>query len=69
MADQTRVSGNQNKILQIGQGVHERDMIQEVLRQRYQGPIGILDHRCELDAELSLMQNLKGLDALVNDLK
>ena len=69
MADPARVSGNQNKILPIGQGVHEHDMIQEVLRQRYQGPIGILDHRSELDAELSLMQNLKGLDALVNELK
>ncbi|MDB4664551.1 hypothetical protein OAE63_00980 [bacterium] len=68
MADPSRVSGNQNKILPIGQGVHEQDMIMEVLRQGYQGPVGILDHRSQLDAELSLTQNLEGLDALVNEL-
>jgi hypothetical protein len=69
MADPSRVSGNQNKILPIGQGVHELDMVREVLRQGYQGPIGILDHRSDLDAELSLTQNLKGLDVLVSELK
>ncbi|MAI32120.1 MAG: hypothetical protein CMM07_10670 [Rhodopirellula sp.] len=69
MVDPSSLAGNQNKILPIGQGVHERDMIKEVLRQGYQGPIGILDHRSELDAELSLKQNLDGLDVLVNELK
>ena len=69
MADPSSVVGNQNKILPIGQGVHERDMIKEVLRQGYQGPIGVLDHRSELDAELSLKQNLDGLKALVSELK
>ena len=69
MADPSSLAGNQNKILPIGKGVHEHDMIKEVLRQGYQGPIGILDHRAELDAELSLKQNLDGLDTLVNELK
>ena len=69
MADPSTVAGNQNKILPIGQGVHEHNMIKEALRQGYQGPIGILDHRSEMDAELSLKQNLDGLDALVNELK
>lgn len=69
MADLSSLVGNQNKILPIGKGVHEHDMIKEVLRQGYQGPIGILDHRSELDAELSLKQNLDGLDVLVNELK
>ncbi len=31
----------------------------------YQGPIGILDHRGELDAEQSLRVNLEGLAKLV----
>jgi len=69
MADPSGLAGNQNKILPIGKGVHEHDMIKEVLRQGYQGPIGILDHRAELDAELSLKQNLDGLDRLVNELR
>ncbi len=69
MADPSSLAGNQNKILPIGKGVHEHDMIKEVLRQGYQGPIGILDHRAELDAELSLKQNLDGLETLVNKLK
>jgi len=69
MADPSSLASNQNKILPIGNGVHEHGMIKEVLRQGYQGPIGILDHRSELDAELSLKQNLDGLNTLVNDLK
>ncbi|OUX50882.1 MAG: hypothetical protein CBE43_05655 [Rhodopirellula sp. TMED283] len=69
MAVPSSLVGTQNKILPIGQGVHEHEMIKEVLRQGYQGPIGILDHRSELDAELSLKQNLDGLDTLMNELK
>ena len=69
MAEPASVSRGQNKILPIGQGLHEKSLIKEVLRQGYRGPIGILDHRNELDAETSLMQNLKGLDALVDDLR
>ena len=69
MADPSSLAGNQNKILPIGKGVHEHEMIKEVLRQGYQGPIGILDHRSELDAELSLKQNLDGLNTLMNELR
>ena len=35
----------------------------------YQGPIGILDHRSDLDAEESLKENLTGLSALVDALQ
>ena len=65
MADPATVDGNQNKILPIGQGVHERDMVKEIIRQSYQGPVGILDHRSDTDSKLALTQNLKGLDELV----
>lgn len=51
----------QPKILGIGKGKHERAMIQTVLDSGYQGPIGILDHRNELDAKESLQENLSGL--------
>ncbi len=53
--------GAQPKILPIGQGQHERRMIELILKSGYDGAIGIIDHREQLDAELSLQQNLTGL--------
>ena len=52
------------KILPIGSGNHENDMIRAVVDSGYDGPIGILDHRNGLDAKLSLQQNLDGLNKL-----
>jgi hypothetical protein len=60
--------GAKPKILPIGQGKHEREMIRAIVASGYQGPIGILDHRTELDAEQSLNQNLTGLAELVDKL-
>ncbi len=51
MAEPASVDGNKNKILPIGTGKHEREMIREIVKQGYTGPIGILDHRNELDSE------------------
>lgn len=42
-------------------------MIRVVLTSGYQGPIGILDHRSEMDAEQSLRENLEGLKRLVEE--
>ncbi|WP_197441391.1 sugar phosphate isomerase/epimerase family protein [Thalassoglobus neptunius] len=64
MADSEDVNGLENKILPIGSGKHERKMIQAILESGYDGPIGVLDHRSELDARESLQQNLDGLDEL-----
>lgn len=50
------------KIVGIGKGRHERDMIKVVFESDYDGPIGILDHRNELDAKESLLENLKGIE-------
>lgn len=55
------------KILPIGSGDHDREWLQILQRSQYRGPIGILDHRPELDAELSLQQNLDGLRQLLKD--
>jgi hypothetical protein len=60
--------GADPKIVAIGQGQHERRMIEAVIASGYQGPIGILDHRSELDAEESLKENLTGLAELVDEL-
>lgn len=68
MADASAVQGMTNKILPIGSGQHEAAMVRVVRESGYRGPIGILDHRSELDAELSLRQNLEGLAGLLKEL-
>ncbi|WP_207396610.1 hypothetical protein [Bremerella alba] len=56
------------KILGIGKGKHERAMIETIVESGYNGPIGILDHRNELDAKESLQENLTGLATVVKEL-
>jgi len=53
------------KILPLGQGKHDAALLKIIQESEYQGPIGIIDHREELDAEESLRQNLDGLDRLL----
>jgi sugar phosphate isomerase/epimerase len=55
----------QPKILTIGQGRHDRRMIEAVIASGYKGPIGIIDHRPETDAEETLRENLAGLEGLL----
>lgn len=50
------------KILPIGKGTFDRQMLQWLAESGYQGPVGILDHREALDAEMSLSENLRGLE-------
>lgn len=69
MADPVTVEGNRNKILTLGEGVHEREMIQEIIRQGYEGPIGILDHRNDTDSKETLTANLQGLEQIATGLK
>ncbi|MCA9076320.1 MAG: hypothetical protein KDA93_14920 [Planctomycetaceae bacterium] len=69
MADEAVVTSGRDKILPIGSGLHERKMLQTVVDSGYDGPIGILDHRSELDAEESLRANLNGLAAVAADLR
>ncbi len=57
--------GARPKILPVGQGQHDRAMLRIVRQSGYDGPVGILDHRSELDAEESLKQNLQGLETLL----
>ena len=59
----------QPKILPLGQGKHEKAMLQTILTSGYDGPIGILDHRSDVDAEKSLRENLEGLEELKTDLR
>ncbi len=49
------------KILPVGQGKHESAMMRTLVASKYRGPVGILDHRNDTDAEVALTTNLKGL--------
>jgi hypothetical protein len=54
----------QPKILPVGQGKHDESLLKIIRTSGYAGPIGIIDHREELDSELSLKQNLTGLKSV-----
>jgi sugar phosphate isomerase/epimerase len=60
-------AGENPKIQSLSQGEHELAMLKTLLASGYKGPIGILDHREEMDAHESLRQNLVGLDWLLKE--
>lgn len=57
------------KILTIGEGDEEKAMIAAVADSGWKGPVGILNHRPDQDAEVILKANRDGLGALVEKLK
>jgi hypothetical protein len=50
------------KILHVGEGDREVDLLRIVCRSGWVGPVGLIDHRAETDSELTLKENLRGLD-------
>jgi len=58
----------QPKILSIGQGRHDVALLKIIKESGYHGPIGILDHRGDVDAEQSLKENLDGLKKVLEQL-
>lgn len=60
--------GAQPKILQLGQGQHELEMLRTIRDSGYQGPIGIIGHTQD-DVELRLRDNLDGLEWLRKQLR
>lgn len=57
------------KILTIGEGDREEAMIATVADSGWKGPVGILNHLPDKDAEVVLKANRDGLGALVEKLK
>jgi len=57
------------KIIPLGEGTEELGMLQTIKASGWQGPVGILDHRPETDAEETLKGNLMGLAKLRRELK
>lgn len=56
------------KILPIGEGDNDLKLLQMIKDSGYKGPIGILGHRSEIDAELALKLNLDGLKRLLKEM-
>ena len=56
------------KILTLGAGTEESAMLRVIRDSGWRGPVGIINHRPELDAEQALRDNLAGLDRLVSTL-
>ena len=52
------------KIIPIGEGNLEEEMINCILKLGYKGPFGILGHVKDDDVALTLKKNLKGLQSL-----
>jgi sugar phosphate isomerase/epimerase len=55
-------------ILNIGEGDRELGMLKIVRDSGYRGPIGILNHREDRDAEVGLRENMEGLKRLLREL-
>jgi hypothetical protein len=53
------------KILPVGQGDDDLSLLRALRDSGYAGPVGILNHREEVDAEQGLKENLDGLEKLV----
>jgi sugar phosphate isomerase/epimerase len=53
------------KILPFGKGTDDAQILRTIQKSGYRGPIGILGHRADVDAELALRQNLDGLKAML----
>lgn len=55
-------------ILPLGSGQYELEMMKIIQASGYNGPIGILDHREDIDAEKSLRENLAGMEKLLREM-
>jgi sugar phosphate isomerase/epimerase len=57
------------KIIPLGSGTEELGMLRVIRESGWRGPVGILNHRPEVDAEEALRGNLAGLERLVAELE
>jgi len=59
---------NGEKILPIGKGTKEKEMIATLLASGYDGPVGVLGHVDTEDVKLVLERNLNGLKGVLEEL-
>ncbi len=62
------MTDEQHKILPVGSGKHDVPILKTILASGYTGPIGVLNHRAEIDAEQGLKLNLDGLRKVLDDI-
>ena len=62
------MAANGPQILPLADGEDDASILRLVAESGYKGPIGILDHRPETDAEESLKQNLAGMQKILRQL-
>ena len=53
------------KIIPLGKGEEDLGILRMIKASGYDGPVGILAHRSEVDAERSLRENIEGLQMLL----
>jgi hypothetical protein len=53
------------RIITVGEGTSELDMLKLVRSRGYKGPIGILNESTERDAEVGLAENMAGLQRVL----
>lgn len=56
------------KILNLGEGAEDVPILRMIRDSGYAGPLGILDHRPEMDAAEALRGNLDGLPGLLQEI-
>lgn len=57
------------KILPVGEGDDDRALLEAIRDSGYSGPIAILNHREEVDAEVGLRRNMDGLKKLLGEME
>ena len=57
------------KILTLGEGTHEMEMMKKLKASGFKGSIGIIGHTENEDVELVLARNLRGMKKLLSDMK
>ncbi|MEM6777183.1 MAG: hypothetical protein AAF670_05975 [Planctomycetota bacterium] len=65
--DSADITKQTNKIRAVGSGPNDAQWLRAILDSGYEGPIGILDHRNDLDTEVALRRNLSGLERLLRE--
>jgi sugar phosphate isomerase/epimerase len=56
------------EVLPVGQGGDDLSLLKAIKGSGYSGPIAILNHREQIDAEEGLRQNIEGLTKLLRDM-
>lgn len=59
--------GNPVKVVPIGEGDAETEMIRIVKNSKYKGPIGIINEETAPDAEVGLTMNMEGLKKILKE--